>query len=168
MTKYKRLTKLTSINFRNKSTFIHCFSHLRRPFDHFVLPTFLRKMPLLEKFNSLAQVLWMKWRSWKKLLIFMSCPPVVYEMLSTVSICGQFVIRVFFKFTKGSKQEMQTVRGLMIWVLGFPFSSTLIFFYPWVCENTQMRKLSCLINSFWNKGVYLNWATIKKCLSVAL
>jgi len=94
----------------------------------------------------------------------MSCPPVVYEMLSTVSICGQFVIRVFFKFTKGSKQEMQTVRGLMIWVLGFPFSSTLIFFYPWVCENTQMRKLSCLINSFWNKGVYLNWATIKKCL----
>lgn len=63
LTKYKRLTKLTSINFRNKSTFIHCFSHLRRPFDHFVLPTFLRKMPLLEKFNSLAQVLWMKWRS---------------------------------------------------------------------------------------------------------
>lgn len=36
----------------------------------------------------------------------MSCPPVVYEMLSTVSICGQFVIRVFFKFTKGSTQEV--------------------------------------------------------------
>lgn len=54
LTKCKRLTKLTSINFRNKSTFIHCFSHLRRPFDHFVLPTFLRKMPLLE--NSILSL----------------------------------------------------------------------------------------------------------------
>lgn len=54
LTKYKSLAKLTSINFRNKSTFIHCFSHLRRPFDHFVLPTFLRKMPLLE--NSILSL----------------------------------------------------------------------------------------------------------------
>jgi len=87
LTKYKSLTKLTSINFRNKSTFIHCFSHLRRPFDHFVLPTFLRKMPLLE--NSILSLRCFGWNGGREKNYSFSCPAL--RLFMKCSLLCRFV-----------------------------------------------------------------------------